>query len=142
MADAFFELNLRGDEFWDTAGKGPAGDMFARLGYSVDEVKGKLTDMPSFFDDVLTRISKLANESEKLRALDEIFGGSGEQMATFLRRGVDEIERGREEARKFGIVIDDDVIAKARELDAKFTQLSARLESSFKNSRCFDRWRL
>lgn len=69
LTDGFKELQLRADEFVDTAGKGSAADAFFRLGYSVDEIAAKLRDPIALFDEIIEKTRTL-EKAAQIRIFD------------------------------------------------------------------------
>src|SRR5690606_26346554 len=114
LTDGLKEMALRSDEFITSAGKsGSAAEAFKPLGYSAEELREKLKDPSALFTEIIGKLGKLQKASQ-IRIADEIFGGTGgEQFVQLIGRGADSIRRTMEEAERLGIVLDDDVIAKA-----------------------------
>lgn len=126
LTDGFKELNLRADEFVIT-GKGSAAEAFNRLGYSAADLKEKLKDPSELMLEIMGRLEGL-DKAAQIRIADELFGGTGgERFVELLSQGEAGIRKTMEEARKTGVVMDSDMIAKAQELDAKFTEVADRM---------------
>lgn len=124
LTDAFKELNIRGDEFAQTA-KGSAAEAFARLGLTPAEVKERLKDPSEFMLLLIERTRQLKDTAAATRIFDELFGGTGaERMVSLLGQSSDEIRSTIKEAHTLGNVLDDEVIARAAEADAKFNKLA------------------
>lgn len=118
ITDALKEMNIRANEFALT-GKGSGAEWFDRLGYSADEVGRKLQDPNRFLDELISKIQKLDSGSQ-IRALDELFGGTGaEQLSKVLGLSVEQIQQLRSEAATFS----DEQIAAAKKIDAEFETL-------------------
>ncbi|PVA06109.1 hypothetical protein [Thalassorhabdomicrobium marinisediminis] len=131
MIDGLKELNLRGDEFAIT-GKGPAAEAFDRLGYSADDVARKLEDPSAMLLEIIGRMEGL-DTAAQIRIADELFGGSaGEQFVQLLSQGEAGIRRTIGEAQRLGVVLDDEAVAKAAELDRKFAQVEAKVATLFR----------
>lgn len=124
LTDAFKELNIRGDEFAQTA-KGSAAEAFARLGLTPAEVKERLKDPAELMLLLIERTRQLGDTAAATRVFDELFGGTGaERLVSLLGQSTDEIRATIAEAHTLGNVLDDDVIARAAEVDAKFNQIT------------------
>jgi len=133
LTDGLKEMNLRADEFVLT-GKGSGAEAFQRLGYGADELKRKLKDPAALFVEIIGRLQQL-DEAARIRVADEIFGGTGgEQFVRFVEQGAAGVTKLREEARATGVVISDDVVAKAVELDKKFNKLADIVSGRFKGA--------
>lgn len=126
LVDGLKELNLRADEFIIT-GKGPAAEAFARLGYGADELKDKLKDPSELLLEIMGRMRRL-NVAARIRVADELFGGTaGERFVELVDQGEDGLRRTVERAHELGLVLGDDVIAKADEVSRKFDELTQRI---------------
>lgn len=127
LVDGFKELNIRADEFAVT-GKGPAADAFKRIGYSGQELKRKLKDPSALMLEIIGRMEDL-DKAAQIRVADEVFGGSaGERFVELLGQGEDGLRRTISRAHEVGAVLDDEMIAKADELDRKFGELAEKAE--------------
>lgn len=128
MVDGFKELNLRADE-WIATGSGPAAEAFKRIGFTAEELKAKLKDPSNLMLEIIGRLEGL-DKAAQIRIADEIFGGTGgERFVELLDKGQAGIQSQIDRARELGIVMDSDMIAKAQELDAKFSEVTARMRS-------------
>lgn len=123
LADAFKELNIRGDEFAQTA-KGSAAEAFARLGLTPAEVKERLKDPAELMLLIIERTRQLKDTAAATRIFDELFGGTGaERLVALLGQSTDEIRATIKEAHNLGNVLDDEVINRAAEVDRKFNEI-------------------
>lgn len=128
LTDGLKEMNLRLDEFIVT-GTGPAAESLARLGYSAQELKAKLADPSALLLEMIGRMEGL-DKAAQIRVADEVFGGTaGERFVELLSLGQDGIQGQIDRARELGLVIEEEQIAKAAELDAKFAEVGARITS-------------
>lgn len=133
LTDGMKELSLRADE-WITTGGGSAAEAFRRLGYSAEELKRKLADPSALLSDIIERVQKL-DRAAQIRIFDEVFGGTGgEQFVQLIDRGADAIRRTVQEARDLGIILDDDVIRKADEIDRKFNLIATTISTRMKGA--------
>lgn len=133
LTDGLKEMNLRADEFVTTGG-GSAAEAFARLGYSADDLKTKLKDPSALMLEIIGRLEKL-DKAAQIRIADEIFGGTGgEQFVQLLDRGADSIRATIDEAHRLGIVLDEEMIAKADEVDRKFNMISRTVGTALKGA--------
>lgn len=133
LADGMKELALRADE-WVTTGGGSASEAFQRLGYTAQELKTKLKDPSALLVDIIARLQQL-DKAAQIRIADELFGGqAGERFVELLDRGAGGIRTMIAEAHSFGLVLDDDVIAKADEIDRKFNLISRTIGTRLKGA--------
>ena len=131
MIDGLKELSLRGDEFAVT-GKGPAAEAFARLGYDAEDVARKLEDPSAMLLEIIGRMEGM-DTAAQIRIADELFGGSaGEQFVQLLDQGEAGIRRTIDRAGDLGVVMDQEMIAKAAELDRKFAEVESRVSTLFR----------
>lgn len=133
LVDGLKELNLRADEFAKT-GAGSAAESFQRLGLSTSDVNSLLADSDELLREVIRRMEGLGTAA-RIRISDELFGGTGgEQFIGFLAAGAEAIDRMREEARRLGIVISDELIASAREAEGQISTLNQVLDAQLNKS--------
>lgn len=133
LVDGFKELSLRSDEFIAT-GAGPAAEALARLGYTSSELAAKLTDPSALMLEMLGRMERL-DKAAQIRVADELFGGTGgERFVELLAQGADGIDETIQRARELGLLLGDDVLAKATELDRKFGEVAARVDALYKRA--------
>lgn len=128
LTDGFKELHIRAGEFL-LDGTGAGAEAFKKLGYSAEELKAKLKDPSSLVVEILDRLKSFDQAGQSF-LLEEIFGGSGgEQFANLLAKGADGIQAQIDRARQLGLVWDEGAVKKAAELDAKYSELTARVQT-------------
>lgn len=133
LADGMKELQLRADEFITTGG-GPAAESFQRLGFTADELREKLKDPSALLVEIIDRMEEL-DRAAQIRISDELFGGTaGERFVELLDQGAAGIRNMIREANEFGLVLDEDVIARADEIDRKFNLISRTISTRLKGS--------
>ncbi|PJN95845.1 hypothetical protein CNY89_06095, partial [Amaricoccus sp. HAR-UPW-R2A-40] len=133
MVDGLKELNLRADEFAIT-GKGSAAEAFARLGYGAEEVKRKLEDPSALLLEIIGRLEQM-DKAAQIRIADELFGGTaGERFVELLAQGEDGIRATITAANDLGIIMDDELIAKAAEVDRNFHAIAATVGTALKSA--------
>lgn len=126
LIDGLKELQLRADEFVVT-GQGPASEAFRRLGYGASDLKRRLEDPEELFADIIGRMEDL-DSAAQIRVADEIFGGTaGERFVELLDQGERGIRQLTTRANELGIVIDEEAVEKAAELDRKFAEVQSRV---------------
>ncbi|WP_440408711.1 D-alanyl-D-alanine carboxypeptidase family protein [Neorhizobium petrolearium] len=133
LTDGMKELSLRADEFIVT-GKGSAAEAFQRLGYGADDLKRKLSDPSALLVEIIGKLEHL-DRAAQIRIADELFGGTGgERFVELLDRGAAGVQKLIQEAHDLGAVMDDEVIARADELDKKFSQIGTTISTWTKQS--------
>ncbi|KIP99272.1 tail protein [Agrobacterium tumefaciens] len=131
LVDGMKELHIRADEFL-TDGTGAGADAFRRLGYTATELRRKLQDPSALLAEILDRMRGLEQFQQK-RLFEDIFGGEGgEQFVQLLSQGADGIRATIKEAHDLGLVLDDDVIRRADEIDRKFSKITATVGTGLK----------
>ncbi|WP_318337711.1 hypothetical protein [Defluviimonas sp. D31] len=133
LIDGLKELNLRADEFVIT-GKGSAAEAFARLGYSAEELKTKLADPSALMLEIVGRLGEL-DRAAQIRIADEIFGGTaGERFVELIDQGEDGLRRTIDRANELGLVMSDDLIGKADEINRRFNEISNTVGMTLKSA--------
>ncbi|PLU07887.1 tail tape measure protein [Sinorhizobium medicae] len=133
LTDGIKELNLRADEFIVTGG-GSAAEAFQRLGYSAEDLKGKLEDPAELFTEIIGRLGEL-DKAAQIRIMDEIFGGAGgEQFVQLIEAGEAGIRDTIRAANDLGIVLDEQMIQKAADVDRKFNMLATTVGTKLKSA--------
>ncbi|RVK76032.1 tail tape measure protein [Sinorhizobium meliloti] len=133
LTDGIKELNLRADEFIVTGG-GSAAEAFQRLGYSAEDLKGKLEDPADLFTEIIGRLGEL-DKAAQIRIMDEIFGGAGgEQFVQLIEAGEAGIRDTIQAANDLGIVLDEQMIQKAADVDRKFNMLATTVGTKLKSA--------
>lgn len=128
LTDGMKELSLRADEFIVT-GQGSAAEAFQRLGFGADDLKRKLKDPSALLVEIIGKLQQL-DKAAQIRIADELFGGTGgERFVELIDRGADGIGKLISEAHEFGAVMDDEVIARADELDRKWNALGTTIST-------------
>lgn len=126
LVDGFKELSLRADE-WIATGGGSAAESFQRLGFSADDLKRRLKDPSELMLEIVKRLKSL-DQAARIRALDELLGGTGgEQFLQLIDKGDAGLRKMIASAHEAGAVFDAGMIAKADELDKKFDALSLKV---------------
>lgn len=135
LQDGLKELSLRADEFIVSLGKSGSGaEAFQRLGYTVDELKEKLKDPSALFAEIIGRLGQL-DKAAQIRISDEVFGGSGgEQFVQLIGQGERGIRDTIKAANDLGIVMDDQLIERAAEVDRRFQMISQTVGSTLKSA--------
>ncbi|MAA98668.1 MAG: tail tape measure protein [Stappia sp.] len=133
MTDGLKELNLRADEFVQT-GKGSGAEAFMRLGYSAEELKKKLDDPSALLLEIIGRLGAF-DRAAQIRISDELFGGSaGERFVELLDQGEAGIRATIQRAHELGVVMDEQMIAKAAEIDRRFNEISTTVGTNLKSA--------
>ncbi|WP_406736983.1 phage tail tape measure protein [Thioclava sp. GXIMD4215] len=128
LIDGFKELSLRADEFIVT-GAGSAQEAFTRLGYTATDLKQKLKDPSELMLEIIGRLEGM-DKAAQIRIADEVFGGTGgERFVELLSQGEDGLRKTISRAHEAGVVLDEELVQKAAELDRKFSELTAKVST-------------
>ncbi len=131
LTDGIKELNLRADEFIVTGG-GSAAEAFQRLGYSAEDLKRKLEDPADLFTEIIGRLGDL-DKAAQIRVMDEVFGGAGgEQFVQLIEEGEAGIRDTIRAANDLGIVLDEQMIQRAEEIDRQFNAITTTVGTNLK----------
>lgn len=132
LTDGVKELQLRADE-WIKTGSGGGAESFQRLGFSATELASRLKDPSALLVEIIRRVQTL-DKAAQIRIFDELFGGQGgEKFVQLIAQGADGIQATLDRANELGVVLSDDVIAKADEIDRKFNAISATVATGLKS---------
>ncbi|QYO75335.1 phage tail tape measure protein [Devosia salina] len=133
LTDGLKELSLRADEFIVTSA-GPAAEAFQRLGFTAEELKAKLQDPSALFSEIIGKLGRL-DQAAQIRIADEIFGGTGgEKFVQLIEQGEDGIRDTIKQARDLGVVMSEDLVDNAAELDRKFQAVSETVGTALKGA--------
>lgn len=131
LVDSFKELSLRADEFIQT-GAGPAKESLQRLGISASELKTKLQDPSALMLEIVGRMQDM-DTAAQIRIADELFGGTGgERFVELLSQGEAGLRSTIDRAHEVGAVLDEEMIAKAAEIDRRFQEIGVQIANAFK----------
>ncbi|UJW85767.1 phage tail tape measure protein [Devosia sp. SL43] len=142
LSAAMRELQLRADE-WITSGgqSGSAAEAFARIGFTVDDLGRKLKDPSALLSEIIGKVQQL-DSAAQIRIFEELFGGDGERMIRLLDDGEAGIKRIIEQARQSGQVFDEQLIARAQELDAAIASAANTVATSLQGAIANAGWQL
>jgi hypothetical protein len=133
LTDGLKEMNLRADEFILT-GAGSGAEAFTRLGLNADTLREKLKNPSELFTEIIGKLSQL-DRAAQIRISDEIFGGTGGEVFVKL---IDQGEKGIRDTIKagndLGVVMDEQLIKKAAEVDRRFNQVSSTVGTGLKTA--------
>jgi len=127
-ADEFASsLSKFSDNLGDAArGSGKLLDILKEHKIALRDAGGGMRDTTDILADFADMIQRVPDEATRMSLITEAFGKSGKAMTLALadgRAGLDAMQRA---ARDAGAVLDDTVIARARDLDDQFDVLTAR----------------
>lgn len=83
---------------------------FRALGISVKDSSGKLKNQEQIFNEVVTALQKMPDGAKKAKIANDLLGRSGSELMPLFNASTEQLARQREEYKKLGIAISDDVI--------------------------------
>ena len=106
-------------------------DVFAQLGVSVRDGTGALRDSSDVFYEVLDRLGKVGNETERDALAMEIFGRSADQLAGIIDDGGASLKALGEEAENMGLILDQDTLDAMNRVNDQIDRLKAQAQGQF-----------
>ena len=85
-------------------------DAFDKLGISVRDQNGELRDANDVFDEAITALGYIDNETERDAIAMEIFGKSAKDLNPLIKTGSKELGKLRKEAHDVGAVMSEDAL--------------------------------
>lgn len=85
-------------------------DAFDKLGISVRDQNGELRDANDVFDEAITALGYIDNETERDAIAMEIFGKSAKDLNPLIEAGAKNLNDLRDEAHKVGAVMSEDAL--------------------------------
>ncbi|MFK0090968.1 phage tail tape measure protein, partial [Pseudomonas sp. NPDC090755] len=126
LAGALQKMNLNVGAA--TKGSKELKEMFAGLGINIRDAGGKLKSTDALFDTFVDRITKIKDPSLQAQAAVKIFGKSATELLPLIREGKGGIAEMAAEAKRLGVVLEDDAVKQGEE----FGDLLDKLSMAFK----------
>lgn len=109
------------------SGNKAARDAFLQLGISMETVKA--TKSEDLFMLVAQRVSELGSEADRTKALMDVFGRSGADLAPLFSQGAEGIAKAKEAAKELGVIISGEANDKVRKLGDQADLLSKKWDA-------------
>lgn len=109
-----------------TGNKASAG-YFRQLGVSIKDVNGNVKNQEQLFEEVIVAMTKMRTGTQKAYLANMLFSRSGSQLMPILNGTADYIAEMKEEAARFGVILNDETI----DAGAKFADTLVGLKSIF-----------
>ena len=106
-------------------------DAFEQLGVKTKDIHGNYRDLTDVFYAVVKRLSEIPNETERDIVAMELFGKSADDLAGIIDDGGLALKQLGEEAENMGLIIPQEQIDKANELNDTIDQLKAEATGVF-----------
>jgi phage-related protein len=111
-------------------GTGSAADAFEKLGVSVTDENGNLRDANDVFNEAVTALGKIENETERDATAMEIFGKSAKDLNPLIEAGTEELAALRQESHDVGYVMSTDTLNSMSEVQDGFDRLGLAADSA------------
>lgn len=105
-------------------------EAFDKLGVAVTDNEGNYRDLETVFFETIEALSHIENEVERDTVAMDLFGKSADSLAGIIDDGGESLRALGEEAENKGIIISDEDLAAANELNDTLDKLKATLTGS------------
>lgn len=130
MASSLDQFNKRLGEAQN--GTGGLLDLMKQYGIAVTDAEGRNRSSIDVLNDIADVLSSTADNTERARIATEAFGRSGTELIQLLSQGSAGLRSYADEAHRLGVVIDSDLIAKAKKFDDEVNRMTYIVEVNFK----------
>lgn len=104
-------------------GTGNAAAAFAAMGVSVTDANGELRDNEEVFTEVIDKLGKMRNETQRDAYAMDIFGRSAQDLNSLIAVGKDGIAAFAKEAHDMGYVLDEETLSSLGAVDDALQRL-------------------
>ena len=104
-------------------GTGNAAAAFAAMGVSVTDANGELRDNEEVFTEVIDKLGKMRNETQRDAYAMDIFGKSAQDLNSLIAVGKDGIAAFAQEAHDMGYVLDEETLSSLGAVDDALQRL-------------------
>lgn len=112
-------------------GTGDAYNAFNQLGVSVKNADGTLRNNEDVFNDCITALGKIENETQRDAYAMQIFGKSAQDLNPLIKGGAEQLKVMGDQAKKLGFVLDQDTLDKANAFNDEIDILKANASGAF-----------
>ena len=106
------DISMLAEKAQDAAtGSGEAAELFAQLGIKVKDNQGTFKSQSELFDEVITKLSRMKDETERNAIASKLLGSTGEKIIPLLDKGAAGLEEAKKMAHEFGVVMDEETLA-------------------------------
>ena len=106
-------------------GSKSAQEAFATLGVSITDNNGNLRDNEDVFNDAITALGGMTNETERDAAAMGLFGKSAQDLNPLILGGADALKTMGKEAEDAGLILSQDALDSANEFADSMDELKA-----------------
>lgn len=112
------------------AGAGEGAELFDKLGVKVTTGGGKLKSQAQIFDETITKLQRMRNETERNAIASALLSTTGEKLVPILDMTKQELEKLKNEAHEMGAVMDEDTTEKFGQLGDAAERWNEALKST------------
>lgn len=106
-------------------------DTFEKIGVSVKDANGEYRATEDIFNDTVEALGKISNETERDIIAMDLFGASADELAGILDDGGKALKELGDEASNKGLIISQEDLDAANDLNDTLDKLKAQLSGSF-----------
>ncbi len=116
-------------------GSGELYQIFAKNNVALKDAQGNLLPTNELLDKAANLIGNAKNAQDRMNLSVQLFGrNAGPEMARALAQGADGLKRFGDQAEESGVVIDKELIERAKQINARFETLAMRTGVLFKEA--------
>jgi methyl-accepting chemotaxis protein len=106
------DISMLAEKAQDAAtGSGEAAELFDQLHIKVKDSHGVFKSQSELFDEVITKLSRMKDETERNAIASKLLGSTGEKIIPLLDKGAAGLEEAKKMAHEFGVVMDEETLA-------------------------------
>ena len=109
-------------------GSGDAYDTFKKLGIEVKNQDGSLRDRNEVFQEAITALSKIEDETNRDALAMDLFGKSAQELNPIITDGGAALNEFRQEAHDMGYVLDNEALTSLGQVDDSFQRMDKAVE--------------
>lgn len=106
------------------------GEGFKELGVDVYDTNGNLKQMDELFYETIGALNNVESEGERSRLMLETFGRSAMNVGEVVRKSSEELAQMRQEAHELGVVMNEETINFASDMNDTFAVLKLQGQSA------------
>ncbi|MBR6619397.1 MAG: hypothetical protein IKK85_03545 [Clostridia bacterium] len=91
-------------------GEGEAAEIFAKLGVKVTDSTGKLKNQEKVFEETITALQGVRNETERQALATKLMSTTGEELLPLLNGEIGSIKELKEAVSEYGLIMSDEAI--------------------------------
>lgn len=106
------DISMLAEKAQDAAtGSGEAAELFDQLHIKVKDSHGAFKSQSELFDEVITKLSQMTDETERNAIASKLLSSTGEKIIPLLDKGAAGLEEAKKMAHEFGVVMGEEALA-------------------------------